>query len=63
MKLGFREGLLHDETRPDWDASGPRPIRWSLWYPAADGSLETEFRAAAGSRGPRLPATHLFSRR
>lgn len=42
MKLGFREGVLHDEARPDWDGAGPRPVKWSLWYPAADDSLEDE---------------------
>ncbi len=64
MKLGFREGVLHDETRPDWDETGPRPVRWSLWYPAAEGSIETEipgrswFRRAAVARdAPVQPAT------
>lgn len=50
MKLGFREGLLHDETRPDWDETGPRPVRWSLWYPAAEGSIETEIRGRSWFR-------------
>ncbi|MBY3416868.1 dienelactone hydrolase [Rhizobium laguerreae] len=36
MKLGFRDGVLCDENRSSWDAAGPRPISWSLWYPAAD---------------------------
>jgi predicted dienelactone hydrolase len=64
MKLGFREGVLHDETRPDWDETGPRPVRWSLWYPATEGSIETEipgrswFRRAAVARdAPVQPAT------
>ncbi|WP_416066011.1 alpha/beta hydrolase family protein [Rhizobium sp. ZK1] len=63
MRLGFREGVLHDETRPDWDGTGLRPVRWSLWYPAAEGSLETEipgriwFRRAAVARdAPIRPA-------
>ncbi|MBB3657606.1 putative dienelactone hydrolase [Rhizobium sp. BK650] len=63
MKLGFREGVLYDETRQDWDATGPRPVRWSLWYPAAEGSIETDipgrswFRRAAVARdAPVRPA-------
>lgn len=43
MKLGFRDGVLHDEERPNWDADGPRPISWSLWYPAADEAQESDF--------------------
>ncbi|SCB59965.1 Predicted dienelactone hydrolase [Rhizobium aethiopicum] len=56
MKLGFREGVLYDEQRPDWDAAGPRPVRWSLWYPAADHVQERHiqerswFRKAAVAR-------------
>ncbi|WHO71915.1 dienelactone hydrolase [Rhizobium sp. BT03] len=42
MKLGFRDGVLYDENRPNWDADGPRPISWSLWYPAADAARENE---------------------
>ncbi len=63
MKLGFREGILHDETRTDWDASGPRPVRWSFWYPAAKDSIETEIpgrswfrRAAVAHDAPVRPA-------
>ncbi|MGG7577288.1 alpha/beta hydrolase family protein [Rhizobium sp. Nf11,1] len=56
MKLGFREGILYDDRRLDWDAAGPRPVRWSLWYPAADNAQECEiqerswFRKAAVAR-------------
>ncbi|MBB3591585.1 putative dienelactone hydrolase [Rhizobium sp. BK529] len=63
MKLGFREGVLHDETRPDWEGTGPRPVRWSLWYPAAEEAVETEipgrswFRRVAVARdAPIRPA-------
>ncbi|MBX5083806.1 dienelactone hydrolase [Rhizobium lentis] len=56
MKLGVREGVLYDEQRPDWDAAGPRPVRWSLWYPATDDARECDikerswFRKAAVAR-------------
>lgn len=67
MKLGFREGLLHDETRPDWDGNGPRPIRWSLWYPATDNSVEAEIpgrswfrRAAVAYDAPIQPTTQPY---
>ncbi|MBY3598122.1 alpha/beta hydrolase family protein [Rhizobium bangladeshense] len=56
MKLGFREGVLYDDQRPNWDAAGPRPVRWSLWYPAADDVRECDiqerswFRKAAVAR-------------
>ncbi|WP_064707083.1 alpha/beta hydrolase family protein [Rhizobium bangladeshense] len=56
MKLGFREGVLYDDQRPNWDAAGPRPVRWSLWYPAADDARECDiqerswFRKAAVAR-------------
>ena len=42
MKLGFRDGVLYDKKRSNWDAAGPRPISWSLWYPAADDTRESE---------------------
>ncbi|MBX5188659.1 dienelactone hydrolase [Rhizobium sp. NZLR3b] len=42
MKLGFRDGVLYDENRSNWDADGPRPISWSLWYPAADETRESD---------------------
>jgi predicted dienelactone hydrolase len=38
--VGFRKGMSFDETRQNWDASGARPLAWSLWYPAqGDGQL------------------------
>ena len=40
-KVGYRTGLMVDTARLDWDGAGPRPIRWSAWYPAA--------KAAAGA--------------
>jgi predicted dienelactone hydrolase len=30
---GFRTGLISDQSRPNWDGTGPRPIHWSAWYP------------------------------
>ncbi|MEM6896473.1 MAG: dienelactone hydrolase [Pseudomonadota bacterium] len=42
-KVGYRTGHVTDAARLNWDGAGPRPIRWSAWYPAA---------AAAGGAGP-----------
>ena len=33
-KVGWRQGMLADPMRPAWSGDGPRPIRWSAWYPA-----------------------------
>jgi predicted dienelactone hydrolase len=40
FKVGFREGLIHDRTRPSWSEDCPRPIRWSAWYPASASAIE-----------------------
>ena len=42
MAIGFRQGLLQDTTRPNWDGNGPRPLSWVAWYPAASGAVERE---------------------
>jgi len=42
MPVGIRQGRFDDATRPDWDGSGPRPLSWTAWYPAADGAVEQE---------------------
>ena len=42
MKLGYRDGVLYDKNRSNWDANGPRPISWSLWYRAADEARESD---------------------
>jgi predicted dienelactone hydrolase len=42
MPVGFRQGLLEDTSRPNWDGTGPRPLTWVAWYPAADDALEQE---------------------
>ena len=31
--VGTTFGQLHDENRPNWQNSGPRPIAWQAWYP------------------------------
>jgi len=46
MTVGFRQGRLEDSSRPNWDGSGPRPLRWFAWYPPADGAIEQELRAS-----------------
>lgn len=40
--VGFRGGLLLDETRSNWAGNGPRPLRWSAWYPATPESPKVE---------------------
>jgi len=39
-KVGFVEGLIWDSARTNWDGDGPRPIRWSAWYPADPAAIE-----------------------
>ena len=43
MKVGYREGILHDPTRLSWDGAGPRPLTWSAWYPAPETAVEAPF--------------------
>jgi predicted dienelactone hydrolase len=33
--IGYRTGLFEDSKRSNWQNTGPRPIAWSAWYPAA----------------------------
>lgn len=40
MSIGFATGLSFDEQRLNWDADGPRPLRWVIWYPAAQNARE-----------------------
>ncbi len=40
LKVGFRQGLVFDHDRRNWLGDGPRPIRWSAWYPAAENAIE-----------------------
>jgi predicted dienelactone hydrolase len=46
--IGFRGGLLLDEARSNWSGEGPRPVRWSAWYPAAPGSPMQEIAIPPG---------------
>jgi predicted dienelactone hydrolase len=36
--VGFTTGLVHDPDRLAWSGEGPRPLAWSAWYPAVEGS-------------------------
>lgn len=42
-------GRLHlayaDSTRTDWAGAGPRPLAVTVWYPAAEGTIETRWSA------------------
>ena len=38
MSVGYCEGLVTDHSRRNWSGDGPRPLRWSMWYPADDGA-------------------------
>lgn len=40
FKVGFRVGHAYDPTRQNWSNTGPRPIRWSAWYPAVRDAVE-----------------------
>jgi predicted dienelactone hydrolase len=49
MPVGFRQGRFDDDSRPNWDGSGPRPLNWAAWYPAADGAVEQPLQASDGT--------------
>jgi predicted dienelactone hydrolase len=40
FKVGFRQGAIQDPERQNWSGDGPRPIRWSAWYPAVEAAIE-----------------------
>ncbi|TCU21887.1 alpha/beta hydrolase family protein [Rhizobium azibense] len=40
MPVGFTEGLSFDHTRTNWTGDGPRPLSWTMWYPAVDSANE-----------------------
>lgn len=40
FKVGFWEGMASDPQRRNWSDNGPRPIRWSAWYPARNEAVE-----------------------
>ncbi|KAF0120119.1 MAG: dienelactone hydrolase domain-containing protein [Xanthobacteraceae bacterium] len=43
FKVGFHDGLAVDPSRPNWSGDGPRPLRWSTWYPAVEGAAVSSF--------------------
>jgi predicted dienelactone hydrolase len=45
MTVGIVEGRFEDPTRRNWDDTEPRPITWVAWYPAQEGSPQTEILA------------------
>ena len=47
-KVGFREGIVQDQNRSNWSGDGPRPLRWSAWYPAENNAVERRVTAAPG---------------
>jgi predicted dienelactone hydrolase len=47
MSVGFMEGLAFDTERPNWDSSGPRPLRWVAWYPAEETNSEAPYAASS----------------
>ncbi|MBT9368931.1 dienelactone hydrolase [Rhizobium sp. CSW-27] len=63
LTIGFAAGLLLDEARSNWSGEGPRPVRWSAWYPAAAGSLARDIaippRRPLYSLGPLAPEAPL----
>jgi predicted dienelactone hydrolase len=40
--IGFRQGVLQDTTRPNWDGNAPRPLSWLAWYPTSSDAVERE---------------------
>jgi predicted dienelactone hydrolase len=46
MQVGFRQGHFDDSERPNWDGTGPRPLVWAAWYPAAQGIVESDLSSA-----------------
>ncbi|MBK8006399.1 MAG: hypothetical protein IPK12_21580 [Gemmatimonadetes bacterium] len=43
--VGRRHLAWMDSTRTDWDGRGPRPLDVTVWYPAAQGSVELPWAA------------------
>jgi len=46
LKVGMVTRHYVDEHRKNWSATGPRPMRTAIWYPAADDAKETEAMGA-----------------
>jgi predicted dienelactone hydrolase len=42
VKTGLRTGLLLDASRRAWTGDGPRPVHWTVWYPAAEDAVVTD---------------------
>ena len=51
-KVGFMAGGFLDDSRPNWDGSGPRPIEYAVWHPAGNDASERE--ALIGPPGEEL---------
>ncbi|MBY0360943.1 MAG: dienelactone hydrolase [Phreatobacter sp.] len=49
FKVGFHTGQAVDAHRPHWSGDGPRPLRWSAWYPAVDSAIESPFGVPPGA--------------
>lgn len=70
--VGRSHRLYVDAQRPHWSGEGPRPLATTIWYPAAQGSAATPWRAgvfefgltapdapvAEGARRPLVILTH-----
>lgn len=63
MPVGFCEGQSFDASRTNWSGDGPRPLSWSMWYPATEAAQEArpvepswfELGAVARDAVPRPP--------
>lgn len=42
LKVGLKRVAYQDETRSNWDGTGPRPLITDVWYPAVDTAVETD---------------------
>ncbi len=41
--VGLSSAKYVDPTRLDWDGAGPRPLATAVWYPAPDGTRESDW--------------------
>ena len=51
-QAGYVEGTFFDENRLDWDALGPRPIKWCCWYPASSDASTAEHQFGGSESSP-----------
>lgn len=42
FKVGLKRLSYQDETRSNWEGTGPRPLITDIWYPAVDDAVETD---------------------